>query len=114
MQVRTQVKLAKLDLDEAQWERKIQENKLREETAKAVFGMKTLRDNVNTLRQQEQSFQEAFRIAQVHFDAGNSNSVLFLTAKNKLDNTRNELLIKQYEWIMQKYINDYYTGTLDL
>ncbi|MBD1427219.1 TolC family protein [Sphingobacterium arenae] len=113
MKVRTQVKLAKLDLDEVSWERKILENRVREETAKAVFSMKTLQENVNNLREQEQSYQEAFRIAQVHFDAGNSNSVLFLTAKNKLDNTRNALVIKQYEWIMQKYINDYYAGTLD-
>lgn len=114
MQVRSQVKLAKLDLDEVKWERKIQQNMLREETAKAVFGMKTLQKNVHNLREQEQSYQEAFRIAQVHFDAGNSNSVIFLTAKNKLDNARNELVIKQYEWIMQKYVNDYYAGTLDL
>lgn len=114
MRVRTQVKLAKLDLDERRWEREIQENVLREETAKAVFSMRTLRKNVNNLREQEQNYQEAFRIAQVHFDAGNSNSVIFLTAKNKLDNTRTALLIKQYEWIMQKYINDYYAGTLDL
>ncbi|PRD47345.1 TolC family protein [Sphingobacterium haloxyli] len=114
MRIRTQVKLAKLDLDEVKWEQEIQENALREETAKAVFSMKTLRENVNNLREQEQSYQEAFRIAQVHFDAGNSNSVVFLTAKNKLDNTRNALVIKQYEWIMQKYINDYYAGTLSL
>lgn len=114
MAVRTQVKLAKLDLDEVKWEREIRENALREETAKAVFSMKILRENVDNLREQEQSYQEAFRIAQVHFDAGNSNSVIFLTAKNKLDNTRNALVIKQYEWIMQKYINDYYAGTLDL
>lgn len=114
MQVRSQVKLARLNLDEAIWNRQIQENQLREETAKSVFGLATLRRNVYNLRQQEQHYQEAFRIAQVHFDAGNSNSVLLLTAKNKLDNTTNQLLIKQYEWILQKYINDYYAGALDL
>lgn len=114
MRVRTQVKLAQLNRDEMQWERTIRENALREETVKAVFNMTTLRATVQNLQEQEQSYQEAFRIAQVHFDAGNSNSVLFLSAKNKLDNTRNALLIKQYEWMMQKYINDYYAGTLDL
>src|SRR5690606_41279894 len=59
MRVRTQVKLAKLDLDEVKWEREIQENALREQTAKAVFSMKTLRENVNNLREQAQSYQEA-------------------------------------------------------
>lgn len=114
MNVRTQVKLAKLNLEEAIWNRKIQENVVLEETAKAVFNLSLLQRNVNNLQKQEQSYQEAFRIAQVHFDTGNSNSVLFLTAKNKLDNTKNELLMRQYEWVLQKYINDYYAGKLDL
>ncbi len=114
MNVRTQVKLAKLNLEEVIWNRKIAENKLQEETAKAVFNLSLLQRNVSNLQQQEQSYQEAFRIAQVHFDKGNSNSVLYLTAKNKLDNTKNQLLIKQYEWVLQKYINDYYAGKLDL
>ncbi|MFD2596379.1 TolC family protein [Sphingobacterium griseoflavum] len=114
MAVRSQVKLAKLNLEEAKWNRKIQENDIREETAKTVFSMLTLKKNVQNLQEQELSYQEAFRIAQVHFDAGNSNSVLFLTAKNKLDNTRNELLIRQYQWLLQKYFNDYYAGLLEL
>lgn len=114
MRVRSQVKLAKLSMDEMRWERAIRENALREETAKAVFGMGTLQTNLQNLREREQNYQEAFRIAQVHFMAGNSNSVLFLAAKNKLDNTRNALLIHRYAWLMQKYINDYYAGTLDL
>ena len=114
MRVRTQVKLAKLDLQEVEWERQIQENALRAETAKAVFGIATLQENVKNIREQERSYEEAFRIAQVHFDTGNSNSVIFLMAKNKLDNSRNELLIRQYEWVMQKFINDYYAGLLDL
>ncbi|MFD1768425.1 TolC family protein [Sphingobacterium suaedae] len=114
MQVRNQVKLARLDLDEAKWNRKVQENLVREETAKAVFSLSTVQKNVHSLRKQERDYQEAFRIAQVHFDAGNSNSVLLLTAKNKLDNATNQLLIKQYAWILQKYINDYYAGKLEL
>lgn len=114
LQVRNQVKHARLNFDEAVWNRKIQENIVREETAKAVFSLATLRQNVERLQEQEQHYREAFRIAQVHFDAGNSNSVLLLTAKTKLDNTTNALLIKRYEWIMQKYINDYYAGKLEL
>jgi outer membrane protein len=114
MIVRSQVKLAKINLQQAQWDKKVRENFVREETAKTVFNLSTLKQNVGNLKQQERSYEEAFRIAQVHFDAGNSNSVLFLTAKTKLDNTRNQLLIKQYEWLFQKYINDYYSGILEL
>ncbi|KGE15443.1 TolC family protein [Sphingobacterium deserti] len=114
MVVRSQVKLARIDLEQARWNKKVQENLVREETAKTVFNLSTLKQNVGNLKKQERSYEEAFRIAQVHFDAGNSNSVLFLTAKTKLDNARNQLLIKQYEWLFQKYINDYYSGLLEL
>ncbi len=114
MRVRSQVKLAKLDLDEARWNKKIQENRVREATATTVFNLVTLKKNVRNLQEQEVSYEEAFRVAQVHFDAGNSNSLLLLTAKNKLDSTRNDLLIKQYQWLLQKYINDYYAGLLEL
>src|SRR5690606_23899544 len=62
MKVRTQVKLAKVDLDGVSWEGKILEDRVREEAARGVFSMKTLREDVNNLREQEQGYQEAFRI----------------------------------------------------
>jgi outer membrane protein len=83
-------------------------------TAQAVFDLDITQKNVVNLRDQELSYAESFRIATVHFEAGNSNSVIYLTAKNKLDATRSQLIIKQYEWLMQKYMNDYYSGSLDL
>ena len=112
--VYNQVKLAKLDLETTKLQKEIALNELRMETSKAVFNLKNVSSNIVHLREQEQSYTESFRIAQVHFEAGNSNSVVFLTAKNKLDNSRNQLLVKQYEWLLQKYINDYYAGSLNL
>lgn len=111
--VRSQVRMARLDVEDMLLTKRVEENKLREETAKAVFNLETLKHNLKNLQEQELSYQESFRIAQVHFDAGNSNSVMLLTAKNKFDSTKNQLLITQYEWLLQKYINDYYAGTLE-
>ncbi|WP_312139700.1 TolC family protein [Sphingobacterium sp.] len=111
---RTNVRMAQVDFNEAVLNKSIRENELRMNTAKAVFDLRTAQTNVQNLKEQEKSYQEAFRIANVHFEAGNSNSVIYLTAKNKLDNTRSQLVIKQYEWLLQKYINDYYAGALDL
>lgn len=112
--VYNQVKLAKLDLESAKFQKDISLNELRAETAKAVFNLKNVSNNIVQLQEQQQSYSESFRIAQVHFEAGNSNSVLFLTAKNKLDSSQIQLLVKQYEWLLQKYINDYYAGSLNL
>jgi outer membrane protein len=108
------VKLAKLDLESAKFQKDISLNELRTETAKAVFNLKNVSNNIVQLQEQQQSYSESFRIAQVHFEAGNSNSVLFLTAKNKFDSSQIQLLVKQYEWLLQKYINDYYAGSLNL
>jgi len=111
---RTQVRLAEVSLNEANFSKDIMKNDLRMKTAQAVFDLNITQKNVVNLRDQELSYAESFRIATVHFEAGNSNSVIFLTAKNKLDATRSQLIIKQYEWLMQKYMNDYYAGSLDL
>lgn len=111
---RTQVRLAQVSLSDANLNRDILRNELRMQTAQAVFNLNTTQKNVLNLRDQEVSYAESFRIATVHFEAGNSNSVIYLTAKNKLDATRSQLIIKQYEWLMQKYVNDYYAGSLNL
>lgn len=111
---RTQVRLAEVNLNEVNFTKDIMRNDLRMKTAQAVFDLDITQKNVVNLRDQELSYAESFRIATVHFEAGNSNSVIYLTAKNKLDATRSQLIIKQYEWLMQKYMNDYYSGSLDL
>ncbi|MFZ4863467.1 TolC family protein [Sphingobacterium sp. Mn56C] len=112
--VRNQVKLARLDLSAAQYARLARLNSLREATAHVIFNMDNINQHIKNLQEQRINFQESFRIATVHFEAGNSNSVIFLTAKNKVDNAQSQLLVKQYEWLLQKYINDYYAGTLKL
>ena len=111
---RTQVRLAEVSLNDANLTKDIMRNDLRMKTAQAVFDLNITQKNVVNLRDQEVSYAESFRIAKVHFEAGNSNSVIYLIAKNKLDATRSQLIIRQYEWLMQKYVNDYYAGSLDL
>ncbi|MFD2600285.1 TolC family protein [Sphingobacterium corticis] len=112
--VRNQIDLAKVELERVQWEEQIALNQLREQTSKAVFDLVIAKRNIDNLLEQEQSYAEAFRVAQIQFDLGATNSVTYLTAKNKLENAQNQLLIKRYEWLLQKYINDFYAGSLDL
>ncbi|MDM1294827.1 TolC family protein [Sphingobacterium sp. N143] len=108
------VKLAKLGLESAKFQKEIALNNLRTETSNAVFNLKNASNIIVQLREQNINFAESFRIAKVVFELGNSNSVLFLTAKNKYDNSQIQLVVKQYEWLLQKYINDYYAGALNL
>ncbi len=113
-QVRNQVKLAKLDLESVKFRREMELNNLRTETSNAVFNLQNASNMITQLRSQNENYAESFRIAKVVFELGNSNSVIFLTAKNKYDNSQIQLLVKQYEWLLQKYINDYYAGSLNL
>lgn len=113
-QVLNQVKLAKLDLESAKFRKEMELNNLRAETSKAVFNLQNASNMIAQLRSQNENYAESFRIAKVVFELGNSNSVIFLTAKNKFDNSQIQLVVKQYEWLLQKYINDYYAGSLNL
>src|SRR5690606_16431944 len=113
-QVRNQVKIAKIDLQEALLSKDVRLNDLRNLTTKAVFNLQSAEEVIKNLDQQEKEYQESFRIAKVHFENGNSNSVVFLTVKTKMETTKSQLLVKKYEWLFQKYINDYYTGKMIL
>jgi outer membrane protein len=114
LQVYNNVRLAKLDLQTAKFQKEIQQNILRSATSNAVFNLQNASNMITQLRSQNENYAESFRIAKVVFELGNSNSVIFLTAKNKFDNSQIQLVVKQYEWLLQKYINDYYAGSLNL
>lgn len=109
---RNSVKKAKLDFLDVEWQKEIVENELLEATSRAVFDLAIAEKNYQYLVNQEENYRESFRIAQTKFDLGASNSVLLLTAKNKWESSKNQLVIKQYEWIMQQYLNEYYAGEL--
>ena len=112
LQSRNNVKKAKIDLRDVEWQKEIAKNDLREATAKTVFDIATAEKSYKRLEKQEENYRESFRIAQAKFDLGASNSVMLLTAKNKWENSKNQLVIKQYEWVLQSYLNDYYLGEL--
>lgn len=109
---RNTVKRAKIELKDVHLQKEIAKNKLREATSNTVFDLKVTQTNLENLQKQEEDYHASFQVAQAKFDLGASNSVLYLTAKNKWENSKNQLVIKQYELILQKYINDYYRGKL--
>lgn len=111
--IRHAVERAKIDREDVIWQKENAKNNLREVTSKNVFDLKITEEAVENLSEQVKQFEESFRIAQVKFDLGASNSVLYLTAKNRWENSKNQLLMKQYEWILQKKIYDYYEGKLN-
>ncbi len=113
LQTLNQVKHARLTLQEYEWIKKGRLEDLLQVTSQAVFDLQYTIGQVRNLEEQVEFYAESFRIAQVHFDAGASNSFQLLAAKNKMDSAHQELVLKKYEYLMQQYINDYYSGSLD-
>ena len=111
--VRNTVKKAKLNFMDVEWQKEIIENNLREATSKAVFDLTMTEKNYQNLVEQETNYQESYRVAQTKFDLGASNSVMLLTAKNKWEISKNQMVVKHYEWILQTYLNAYYLGKLE-
>jgi len=109
-----QVKDSRLALRQAEATKQIWLHELNERTSESIFNIRNALSSVRNLEEQVVHYAEFFRIAQVHFDAGASNSYLYLAAKTKLDNANQELVLKRYELVFQQYVNDYYDGTLDL
>lgn len=113
LQTLNQVRHARLGYEDALLQKELRLQQLKEETSKAVFDLNTAVTAWKNVEEQVAHYQESFRIAQVHFEAGASNSFLFLTAKNKVDAARQQLVLRQYEYLLQQYINDYYSGNLE-
>ncbi|MGJ1364634.1 TolC family protein [Sphingobacterium spiritivorum] len=110
--VRNQVKLARLDQRSQQVENDQKRLELRQNTSRAVFEYKQSYENIALLKSQVTDYKESFRIAQVRFDEGDINSVTYIIAKNKYEQSLSQLTVLQYQAILQQYTLDYYQGKL--
>lgn len=114
LQTYHQVKLAKFQIDASEWRRKQMLAQLKEETTNNQLELTMMAQGIARLEKQLAFYQESFRIAQAHFDEGNSHAYIYLSAKHKLDQTEKELLILVNSYILQAYLQDSYLGLLKL
>lgn len=114
LQTYHQVKLAKFNIDATEWRKKQMFAQLKEESSNNQLELTVIAKGIARLEKQLAFYQEAFRIAQAHFDEGNSHAYIYLSAKNKLDQTEKELLILVNSYILQAYLQDSYIGQLNL
>jgi len=89
----------------------IEENtriKLRQAIEQAYFNMTAARERYEATTKQVNAFQESFRAAEVKFNSGAINSVVYLTSKNFLDRANVALIIAKYDYVLRTKILDYY------
>lgn len=112
--VRNNVARARINLQDAGY--RAQNTKLegQRNISQTVFNLELARDNYHNLTEREENLRESFRIATARFEAGDINSVLFLTAKNNLEQATADKIIGRYQWTLQQYFSDYFNGQLSL
>lgn len=112
--VRNNVARARLNLQDAGYRAQNTKLEAQRTISQTAFSLELARDNYHNLTEREENLRESFRIATARFEAGDINSVLFLTAKNNLEQAMADKIIGRYQWTLQQYFADYFNGRLSL
>ncbi|MEO8774177.1 MAG: TolC family protein [Gelidibacter sp.] len=74
--------------------------------------MVTAFERCKLMQDQVDAFQESFRINEIRFNNGVSNSVEYIISKNNLDNAQTNLANLKYEYALRVKILEYYRGDI--
>ncbi|MBC2839390.1 TolC family protein [Robiginitalea sp. SC105] len=72
--------------------------------------METALERYRVLEEQVAAYEESFRINEIRFNNGVSNSTEYIVSKNNLDNARINLANVQYEYLLRVRVLEYYRG----
>lgn len=111
-QNRNNVKLAKLDLIDAQNTSNNTQVQLKQQIEQAYANMTAANDRFNAVTEQVASYQEAYNATSVKFNAGVITADIFVIAKNNLDIANTNLINARYDYLIRVKILDYYRGQL--
>lgn len=106
------VKLAKLDLKDAQDNNYSTKVQLKQQIDQAHANMLNAYDRLQVLGQQVETYQASYEATKAKFDAGVITSDLFVIAKNNLDAANVNLINARYDYMIRTKILDYYQGKL--
>jgi outer membrane protein len=104
------LKLAKLDLQEADLAEESTRTQLRLDIEQAHLNMSNARERYQILQEQVAAFQEAFRAAEIRFNSGVGTPVDYLIAKNNLDRSGIGLISAKYDYLLRMKILEFYRG----
>ena len=107
---RNQIALAKVDLKSATYTAQTRQIQLKQNIEQDHFNMTAARNRYQALLEQVAAYKESFNAAEARFNAGASNSIDYLIAKNNLDRANVNLIIARYDYILRTKILDYYQG----
>jgi outer membrane protein len=112
-EARNQVKLAKIEYESRML---LEENvriQLRQQIEQAHLLLMNSFNRYVVLKEQEEAFREAFRAAEVRFNAGVGSSIDYILAKNNYDRANLNLVTGRYDYLLRRQVVNYFTGTND-
>ncbi|ASU34846.1 TolC family protein [Mucilaginibacter xinganensis] len=111
-QNRNNVKLAKLDLIDAQNVSNNTQVQLKQQIEQAFANMAAANDRFNAVTEQVAAYKEAYNATEIKFNAGVITADVFVIAKNNLDVANTNLINARYDYLIRIKILDYYRGQL--
>jgi outer membrane protein len=109
-EVKTQVRIAKIGVENSKLELMDQQNSLRKYIEQACTDALLARSNYEALQEQFLAEQESYQVVAEMFKQGMINSVDLLTSKNNLVVAENQLIQAKYTLVLQNEIVEYYMG----
>jgi outer membrane protein len=109
-QARNQVKLAEIEYESRQLVEENTRIQLRQQIEEAWLHLMNSFKRYVVLKEQMEAFHEAFRAAEVRFNAGVGTSVDYILAKNYYDRANLNLVMGKYEYLLRRQVIHYFTG----
>jgi len=109
-QIKTNVGIASINVDNAELDVVNTKNQLRKEIEQACVDVVSAQEQYNASLEQKQSTQESYDVTNEKFNVGLLNSVDFLVQKTNLITSESKLLQSKYNLIFTLKVLDYYKG----
>jgi outer membrane protein len=107
---RNNVKRAKIDLKQSELEEENIHIQLKQIIERDYFNLQAAIERYKALVEQVAALNQSFGAAEARFNAGVTNSIDFLTARNNLDRANVNLILARYNYIFRTKILDFYQG----
>lgn len=106
------VALEKIKKEEAQTALEMTKLDLHQSVQQSYNTMQTAFERHQLMKEQVAAYRESFRINEIRFNNGVSNSVEYIISKNNLENSQINLSNVGYEYLLRVKVLEYYRGNI--
>lgn len=110
LQQRNLVRLAKLDLKDAELQNTRVKTALQQDVEMAYSNMNAAHERYQKFMERVSVLEQSYQAAEARFTVGQWNSIEYLTVKNNLDRAKIDMIGGKYEYLLRVKIFNYYQG----